>query len=108
MKELNNTSSSQTVAVVIVNYNGGACLQRCLTALSRQTRKPDRVLLVDNNSDNFSSDQLHAHFPQIEILALNENIGFAAANNRAISLLDDMEWVVLLNPDAYAEQDWLE
>jgi GT2 family glycosyltransferase len=108
VKELNNTSSSQTVAVVIVNYNGGACLQRCLTALSRQTRKPDRVLLVDNNSDNFSSDQLHAHFPQIEILALNENIGFAAANNRAISLLDDMEWVVLLNPDAYAEQDWLE
>ena len=108
MKESNNTSSAQTIAVVIVNYNGGTCLQRCLTALSRQTRKPDRVLLVDNNSDNFSSDQLHANFPQIEILALNENIGFAAANNRAIGLLDDMEWVVLLNPDAYAEQDWLE
>jgi GT2 family glycosyltransferase len=81
VKEPDNSSLSQTVAVVIVNYNGGSCLERCLKALSRQTRKPDRVLLVDNNSDNFSSDQIYSSFPQIE---------------------------VLLNPDAYAEQDWLE
>jgi GT2 family glycosyltransferase len=108
VKEPDNSSLSQTVAVVIVNYNGGSCLERCLKALSRQTRKPDRVLLVDNNSDNFSSDQIYSSFPQIEILALNKNTGFAAANNLAINRLDDMEWVVLLNPDAYAEQDWLE
>ena len=99
---------SQTVAVIIVNYNGGELLQRCLTALTKQTRKPERVLLVDNNSDDFSVDQINTCFPQIEVLPLNENTGFAAANNLAVKRLAGMEWVVLLNPDAYAEPDWLE
>lgn len=99
---------SESVAVVIVNFNGGHCLDRCLEALNRQTRIPDRILLVDNHSTNFSADKILAEYPGIEILALNENTGFAAANNLAISRLDNMEWVVLLNPDAYAEPDWLE
>ena len=99
---------SQTVAVIIVNYNGGELLQRCLIALSKQTRKPDRILLVDNNSDNFSADQIHASFPQIEVLPLPENTGFAVANNLAVAKLEGMDWTVLLNPDAYAEPDWLE
>lgn len=108
MKELDNTTLSQAVAIVIVNYNGEACLDRCLKALTQQTRKPDRIIVVDNNSDNFSSDELQKKFPKIEILALKENVGFAAANNHAIHQLDDMHWVVLLNPDAYAKPDWLE
>ncbi len=99
---------SETVAVIIVNYNGGELLQRCLLALSKQTRKPDRVLLVDNNSDEFAADQIKADFPQVEVLRLPENMGFAAANNLAVEKLQDMEWVILLNPDAYAAPDWLE
>ena len=99
---------SQTVAVIIVNYNGGVLLQRCLTALSQQTRKPEQIILVDNNSDHFAAEEISAHFPQIEILSLTDNTGFAAANNLAVERLTDMEWVVLLNPDAYAEPDWLE
>ncbi len=105
---MKHSISSQTVAVIIVNYNGGKLLQRCLTALSQQTRKPEQILLVDNNSDDFSAEEISTHFPQIEILPLNENRGFAAANNLAVERLADMEWVVLLNPDAYAEPDWLE
>ncbi len=97
-----------TVAVVIVNYNGGELLERCLQSLSRQTRKPDRILLVDNHSDNFSVEQTQSRYPHIEIIPLSENTGFAAANNLAIRLLDGIEWVALLNPDAYAEPDWME
>jgi GT2 family glycosyltransferase len=103
-----HTILSETVAVIIVNYNGGELLQRCLLALSKQTREPDRVLLVDNNSDDFSSDQIKTDFPQVEVLSLSENTGFAVANNLAVEKLEDVEWVALLNPDAYAEPDWLE
>ena len=39
------------VAVIIVNYNGGAYLPRCLTALERQSRQPDHVIIVDNASE---------------------------------------------------------
>jgi len=98
----------ETVAVIIVNYNGGELLQRCLLALSKQTREPDRVLLVDNNSDDFSSEQIRTDFPQVEVLSLSENTGFAVANNLAVEKLDGMDWVILLNPDAYAAPDWLE
>lgn len=107
-KEAGNKVLSQTVAVIIVNYNGGQYLEKCLEALSKQSRKPDKVLIVDNNSDDFHASRIHDRYPQVDILALDENTGFAAANNRAVRLLNGMEWVVLLNPDAYAQHDWLE
>lgn len=97
-----------TVAVVIVNYNGGEMLDRCLSALYRQTHKPQRVILVDNHSDAFSADRAENLYPGIEIIALAENTGFAAANNLAVSKLQDIDWIALLNPDAYAAPDWLE
>lgn len=105
---MNKTPMPQTVAIIIVNYNGGERLERCLRSLSRQTRIPDRIVLVDNNSDNFSAIQTQTDFPQIEIVSLQENVGFAAANNLAVKKLDDVEWIALLNPDAYAEPGWLE
>lgn len=98
----------QTVAVVIVNYNGGEMLNRCLSSLVKQTRQPDRVILVDNHSANFSADRASTLYPGIEVLALTDNTGFAAANNLAVSSLEGIEWVALLNPDAYPESDWLE
>lgn len=107
-KEAGNKVLSQTVAVIIVNYNGGQYLEKCLEALSKQSRKPDKVLIVDNNSDDFHAARINDRYPQVDILALDENTGFAAANNRAVRLLNGMEWVVLLNPDAYAQHDWLE
>jgi len=97
-----------SVAVVIVNYNGGDMLDRCLAALRRQTHRPDRVLLVDNGSRDFSPSHAQARYPGIEVLALRENAGFAAANNLAASRLDGIDWIALLNPDAYPEPDWLE
>ena len=105
---MDKATSSQTVAVVIVNYNGEELLERCLRSLSGQTRMPDRILLVDNHSDNFSVEKTQARHPHIEIIPLRENTGFAAANNLAIGLLDGIDWVALLNPDAYAEPDWME
>ena len=105
---MNKVATPQTVAIIIVNYNGGERLERCLQSLSRQTRMPDRIVLVDNNSDNFSATQTQTDFPQIEIVPLQENVGFAAANNLAVKKLDDVEWIALLNPAASAAPEWLE
>lgn len=98
----------QNIAIVIVNYNGGEFLEGCLKSLAGQTRSPDRVVLVDNHSDSFSADRATACLPGIEIRELEQNIGFAAANNLAIRDLEGIDWVILLNPDTYAEPDWLE
>lgn len=96
------------VSVIIVNYNGGAYLRRCLHALSQQTKPPVSVILVDNASNDGSCDGLETEFPDVRLLRQSTNLGFAAANNLAAKLADNTTWLALLNPDAFPEADWLE
>jgi GT2 family glycosyltransferase len=96
------------VAVVIVNKDAGKLLDRTLTALERQTVAPRRVLVVDNASTDGSVDGLEERFPRVEVERLADNRGFAGGNNHGVALAADCEWVALLNPDAFAEPDWLE
>jgi GT2 family glycosyltransferase len=95
------------IAVVIVNYNGGQYLNQCLEALFRQSRPADRVIVVDNDSSDGSNFTAKKAYPNIELVNLPNNSGFAAANNRAFELLEDTEWVALLNPDALPLEGWL-
>jgi GT2 family glycosyltransferase len=97
-----------TVAVVVVNWNSGELLDRCLRALAGQTVRPARTIVVDNGSTDGSADALEQRFPEVEVLRLGENAGFARANNLAVARADGCEWVALLNPDAFPEPPWLE
>lgn len=94
-----------TVSVVIVNWNSGEMLRRCLTFLSAQTRRPDLVVVVDNNSSDGSADCV-VEFPDCRLLTPGANLGFAAGNNLAFRECTT-EFVVLLNPDAFPEPGWL-
>lgn len=95
------------VAVVIVNWNGEPFLGRCLSALQEQTVVPHDIILVDNASNDSSLD-IVKEFPDVHLLALTQNLGFARANNIAVqSLSPSVEWVALLNPDAFPEPNWL-
>jgi GT2 family glycosyltransferase len=96
------------VAVIVVNYNAGTMLRDCLSALDRQTVRPAHVLVMDNGSRDGSVDECRSDFPWVEFHLLNANLGFAKANNLAIELTSDCEWVALLNPDAFAEPSWIE
>jgi len=96
------------VAVVIVNYNGGEHITKCLTALGNQTVAPDKIIVVDNNSSDDSVDEIRSRFGDVELIELPENTGFAAANNQAFEALDGFTWVALLNPDAIPFNNWLE
>lgn len=102
-------TAAPQVTVIIVNYNAGAWLQRCLEALRRQTYRRFEVIVVDNASHDESLAQaaacLDAH--RVRLDRAEANLGFAAANNRAVGQ-SDSEWVALLNPDAFPEPDWLE
>ncbi|NKB75760.1 MAG: glycosyltransferase [Gammaproteobacteria bacterium] len=98
------------VAVVIVNYNGGDYILSCLDSLYLQSRKPDEIIVVDNNSTDGSPEKLAQRFPSVNLQVLDRNTGFAAANNHAFELLrnnDPSCWVALLNPDTRPQADWL-
>jgi GT2 family glycosyltransferase len=95
------------VAVVIVNANAGPLLARTLEALGRQTIPPARTIVIDNASVDGSADGLEKRFPGVEVVRSPKNLGFAAANNLAVEMASDCDWVALLNPDAFAEPAWL-
>lgn len=96
------------IAVIVVNFNGGAMLLRCLESIRTQSLQPSRVIVIDNASSDGSAVAAAKTFPEFTIMTFTKNCGFAAANNYAAKIADDCEWLALLNPDAYAAQSWLE
>lgn len=97
-----------SVAVVIVSYNGAPLLARCLAHLANQTHQPDRILVVDNASTDRNTQHALDSIHSAEVIRLEDNLGYGAALNHAVSLLDDCELVCCLNQDAFAEDSWLE
>ncbi len=93
--------------VIIVNWNSWDILAHCLDKLQQQVFQDFRVVVIDNASSRQAPAQLTGRYPQIQFIANTENIGFAAANNQGILLPNATEYVVLLNPDAFPEVDWL-
>lgn len=104
---------SSTVTVVIVNFNGGDHVVRCLACLAAQTHPAERVVLIDNASTDGSLAACRSYAAGEPRLAgrlivepLSTNLGFAAGSNRGIGLAQT-ELVALLNPDAFPEPEWL-
>ena len=94
------------VAVVIVNYNGERLLPECLAALRAQTLAPAEVLVADNGSRDGSLALLRAHHPDVGVLELGHNHGFAGGANRGVAATH-APWVCVLNSDATPAPDWL-
>ncbi len=99
---------SPSIAVVVVNWNSGHYLEKCLQNLKNQTLPPTRVLIVDNASTDGSMDGLEQGFSGWEFICLGKNTGFASANNLAVNQATGCDWIAFLNPDAFAHPDWLE
>ncbi len=94
-------------AVVVVNWNGEAFIERCLLSLRAQTLPPQEVVIVDNGSEDGSPALVAERFPEFTLLQMGRNLGFAAATNRGVEATSS-GLVALLNNDAWAEPTWLE
>ena len=73
------------VSVIVVNYNGGSLLRRCIGTLAGQTLPPHEIIIVDNGSVDGSISSLE-DLPvmatgRVRIVTPGSNLGFAAANN---------------------------
>ena len=94
------------ITVIIVNYNSGNRLERCLKCLEVSTEPDFEVIVVDNASSDGSHEAASEYGKEIDLIVLEKNTGFAAANNFAAKRARG-EWLAFLNPDAYAEPAWL-
>ena len=94
------------VAVVIPNYNGAVWLRGCLGGLAGQELEDFVVILVDNGSTDGSLDLVRELRPDVQLVALGENRGFAAAVNLGIAATKSV-YVALLNTDTIPGASWL-
>jgi GT2 family glycosyltransferase len=100
---------SDKVSVVIVNWNSGLLLSKCLKCLDKQTVKPKEIVIFDNNSTDSSILECSPDkTSNVRIVKNDKNIGFAAANNKVIREIVCTDYVALLNADAFPEPTWLE
>lgn len=87
------------VSVIIVSYNTSELLSRCLRSLQSDPDHPRReVIVVDNCSADDSVAMLSRQFPDVTVLALSQNEGFARANNRG-SQIATGRYLLFLNAD---------
>jgi GT2 family glycosyltransferase len=95
------------ISIIVVAYQSGPTLDRCLAGLRDQTFRDFETLMVDNASTDGAPQAAAATDPTIRLLEPGANLGFAAGNNLAAREARG-RWLVLLNPDAYPHPDWLE
>lgn len=95
------------VSIVVLAYESGPLLADCLAALRAQTFRDFEVVLADNASSDGAPQAAAANDPSIRLIENGANLGFAAGINRAVDAARG-DWVALINPDAFAEPDWLE
>lgn len=93
--------ASPQVSAVVVSYNTRKLLERCLLDLRSQAGVEDlQIVVVDNASEDGSAEMVRERFQDVELIRLDENAGFARANNVAFARCAG-DYVLLLNSDAF-------
>lgn len=106
-KDNPETPHGTSVSVIVVAWQSGPDLTRCLAALAIQTVRPLEILLVDNASTDGAPEAAMREVPGVTLVPAGANLGFAAGVNLGARQAGG-EWLALVNPDAFAAPDWLE
>ncbi len=97
--------------VLIPTYNGKHLLHECLDSIKKQTYRHFKLVVVDDGSTDETAEYLHANFPEVDVLELPRNKGFAHTVNRGILYAlkkYSPEFIAILNNDTRADEQWLE
>lgn len=93
------------VAIVILNWNGRQMMEQYLPSVVRYSADAE-IIVADNSSTDDSIAWLASNYPQISIIRLEDNYGFAGGYNRALAQVDS-EYYLLLNSDVEVTEGWL-
>src|SRR5436309_8904348 len=91
----------RSVYVAIVNYNGWSDTVECLSSLAKSTFNDFTTIVVDNASKDGSAQRIREEFPDVEVLELDRNVGYAGGCNRVIQRALDFgaSYCLVLNND---------
>ena len=90
------------ILTIIVTYNGKHWMDLCLGSLRKSSVRSD-VIVIDNGSTDGTPEYIAMHFPEVQVVATGENLGFGKANNIGLkkAVDEDYDYVYLLNQDAW-------
>lgn len=94
------------IAVVILNWNGARMMKQFLPRVIAACGTDGAVIVADNGSTDDSVDMLRHEFPDVRLILLSENYGFAEGYNRALAQVE-AEYFLLLNSDVEPDEGWL-
>ena len=94
------------VSVIIVNYNGKELLQKCLESLFKIDYNNFEVILVDNNSTDGSMEFVIKNHPNVIVVKLDSNKGFAEPNNVAAKISKG-KYLLFLNNDTVVTPNFI-
>lgn len=97
------------IFAIVVTYNAIQWIDRCLGSLQRSTISL-HTIVIDNGSQDDTIAHVRSHFPDVELLPQENNLGFGQGNNLGISyaMNQNASHVLLLNQDAWIEPDMVE
>lgn len=94
-------------AVVILNWNGRKLLEQFLPSVIKYTMSESvEIVIADNNSDDDSVSFVSQTYPNIKLICLKDNYGYAEGYNRALRQIE-ADYFVLLNSDVEVTDNWL-
>ena len=97
------------VSIILVNYNGGEVIERCLAALVTEaapSTPTKEIIVVDNESEDGSADRIAARFPMVRLLRAGENLGFSRGCNLGASVAAG-SYLLFLNADTHPNRAFL-
>lgn len=94
-------------SVVILNWNGAKLLKQFLPTVLMHTQTEDcEVVVADNGSSDNSVEVMRQQFPNVKLILLGKNYGFAEGYNKALQQIDS-KYIVLLNSDVETSPNWV-
>jgi len=99
-------STTKKISVIIVTYNSNKTIFHLLNSLNLIQKYLNEIIVIDNNSTFFDNKKIQKKYKIVKIIKNKINVGFATAVNQGIKL-SKSEFVLLLNPDTYLEDDTL-
>jgi len=106
----NTRTMKPLVSIVIVNFNGGEMLIRCLKSVFDSKYEPIEIILVDNKSIDGSvavAEKLFGQRQNFKVVKLPRNVGFAQGNNVGVKYCRG-KYIVFLNNDTIVDPFWLD
>ena len=94
------------IAVVILNWNGKKFLEKFLGSVIERSSRDAEIIIADNASNDGSLEYLEKNHPDIRIIRLDRNYGFAAGYNLALRQVE-ADFYVLLNSDIEVTENWI-